>query len=165
MRQCNRRHGVHHRQLCTTISRLQGVLDTGGRRRVGLSTSSKRRVLGRCKDRRWCRCGVSHLPRKIGSLFSVSASEWYDQSKLAHGPVNPLTRRLPHLVFHRKSFNASYWIHDWLYCKMLGIILYRFKFPTNSYYMIQSWHLVYCKTWPTSQGNAGSGPLTISLKS
>ena len=30
---------------------------------------------------------VGHLQRKIGSLFSVSASEWYDQSKLAHGPV------------------------------------------------------------------------------
>ena len=70
---------------------------------------------------------------------------------------NPLTRRLSHLFFPRKSFNASYWIHDWLYCKMFGIVLYRFKFPTNSYYMIQYWHLVYCKTWPTSRGNAGCG--------
>ena len=25
---------------------------------------------------------------------------------------NPLTRRLSRLIFHRKSFNASYWLHD-----------------------------------------------------
>ena len=37
----NRRPGVHHPQLRTWISRLQGVLDTGGERRVGLLTQSK----------------------------------------------------------------------------------------------------------------------------
>ena len=55
-RTSNRRHGVHHPQLHTTIPRLQGVLDTGGGRIVGLLAQSKRRVCGCCKDRRWCRC-------------------------------------------------------------------------------------------------------------
>ena len=30
---------------------------------------------------------VGHFPRKTGSLFSVSVSEWYDWPKLAHNPV------------------------------------------------------------------------------
>ena len=29
---------------------------------------------------------VGHLPRKIGSLFSASVSEWYDRAKLASRP-------------------------------------------------------------------------------
>ena len=51
--QCNRWHGVHHRQLHTRTSCLQRVLDTEGGREVGLSKrgrQSKRRVHGCCED-------------------------------------------------------------------------------------------------------------------
>ena len=43
---------------------------------------------------------VGYLARKIGSLFSVSASEWYDQSKLAHGPVKFTARSISHFAMN-----------------------------------------------------------------
>ena len=43
---------------------------------------------------------VGHLPRKIGSLFSVSASEWYDRWKLAHGPVKFPARSISHFAMN-----------------------------------------------------------------
>ena len=43
---------------------------------------------------------VGHLPRKIGSLFSVSASEWYDRWKLAHGPVKFPPRSISHFAMN-----------------------------------------------------------------
>ena len=43
---------------------------------------------------------VGHLPRKIGSLFSVSASEWYDRLKLAHGPVEFPAHSISHFAMN-----------------------------------------------------------------
>ena len=42
---------------------------------------------------------VGHLPRNIGSLFSVSASEWY-RLKLAHVPVEFPTRSISHFAMN-----------------------------------------------------------------
>ena len=47
---------------------------------------------------------VGHLPRKIGSLFSVSASEWYNQWKLAHGPVKFPARSISHFANRTREF-------------------------------------------------------------
>ena len=53
---------------------------------------------------------VGHLPRKIGSLFSVSASEWYDRLKLAHGPVEFPARSISHfvmIIIMAKTFSTA----------------------------------------------------------
>ena len=53
---------------------------------------------------------VSHLPRKIGSLFSVSALEWYNRSKLAHGPVKFSARSISHFAMNivmAKTFSTT----------------------------------------------------------
>ena len=53
---------------------------------------------------------AGHLPRKIGSLFSVSASEWYNQSKLAHGPVKFSARSISHFAMNiimAKAFSTA----------------------------------------------------------
>ena len=57
-----------------------------------------------------CRCGVGHIPRKISSLFSVSASEWYDQSKLPHGPVKFPAHSISHFAMNiimAKTFSTA----------------------------------------------------------
>ena len=53
---------------------------------------------------------VGHLPRKIGSLFSVSASEWYDRLKLAHIPVEFPARSISHFAMNNimaKTFSTA----------------------------------------------------------
>ena len=53
---------------------------------------------------------VCHLPRKIGSLFSVSALEWYDRPKLAHGSVK--FGRLSHCVC-MLLYRARAYLNHW----------------------------------------------------
>ena len=54
---------------------------------------------------------VGHLPRKIGSLFSVSALEWYDRAKLAsHGPVKFPALSISHFaknIIMAKTFSTA----------------------------------------------------------
>ena len=53
---------------------------------------------------------VCHLPRKIGSLFSVSALEWYDRPKLAHGSVKFPARSISHFAMNiimAKTFSTA----------------------------------------------------------
>ena len=53
---------------------------------------------------------VCHLLRKIGSLFSVSALEWYDRPKLAHGSVKFPARSISHFAMNiimAKTFSTA----------------------------------------------------------
>ena len=53
---------------------------------------------------------VGHFPRKIGNLLSVSASEWYDWSKLAHGLFKFAVRSISHFAINiimAKTFSTT----------------------------------------------------------
>ena len=53
---------------------------------------------------------VGHLPRKISSLLSVSASEWYNQLKLAHSLVQLPAHSISHFAMNiimAKTFSTA----------------------------------------------------------
>ena len=129
----SRRHGLHHRQLRTKASRLQKVLDTSAGRRVGLSTSGRqsvRRVRGRCKKRCWNRCRPL-TEEDFGSLFSVSALEWYDR-----------------VSDHRQQATVIGSVYLVISCRPIPLLLFLIETSIIVYGINGSWYTFMHETYP-----------------
>ena len=112
MRQCNRWHGVHYRQFRTRTSPLQRLLtpEAGEELACQRKKGNPNDVYSVAVRLTLVSLSATFRGSLAACSLHVSASEWYDRPKLAHGPVKFSARSISHFAMNiimAKTFSTA----------------------------------------------------------